>query len=274
MKGGFFKNLLFACAALIAVISASAMAQQGDPQKPFEPYQGQPGKDVIWVPTPQATVTRMLDLAGATPQDYVIDLGSGDGRIVIAAAKRGIAGHGVEFNADMVALSNRLAAEAGVADKARFIQGDMFEADLSKATVLPLFLLSENLEKLSPKFLALKPGTRIVLNGYQIYGWSPDETAYATGDCGHWCTVYLYVVPAKIDGAWRLGDMDLTISQEYQKISGMLGGSKIEHGLVRGDEIRFTVGKTAYVGRISGNELQGEMSGDRRGPWRARKQGA
>ena len=129
---------------------------------PFEPTPGQAGKDVVWVPTPPELVEKMLDMAKVTPQDIVMDLGSGDGRNVIAAAKRGARAIGFEFNPDMVALSRRLAQEAGVPDRATFVEGDMFEADISKATVLALFLLPSNLDKLAPKFLALKPGTRIV----------------------------------------------------------------------------------------------------------------
>lgn len=166
----------------------------------FQPFVGQPGKDVIWVPTPLPLVEKMLDMAKLTPQDYVIDLGSGDGRNVIAAAKRGARALGVEYNPDMVALAQRNAESAGVADKAQFVQGDMFEADISKATVLPLFLLPDNLRKLVPKFQALRPGTRIVTNGYEIPGWKANEKARADGDCGSWCTAYLYVLPAKPEG--------------------------------------------------------------------------
>src|SRR6187549_939619 len=132
----------------------------------YEPQSGQAGKDVVWVPTPPELVENMLDMAKVTPQDIVMDLGSGDGRNVIAAAKRGARAYGFEFNPEMVALSRRKAQEAGVADRATFIEGDMFEADISKATVMALFLLPSNLDKLAPKFLALRPGTRIVNNTF------------------------------------------------------------------------------------------------------------
>lgn len=163
----------------------------------FQPFVGQPGKDVIWVPTPLPLVEKMLDMAKVTPRDYVIDLGSGDGRNVIAAAKRGARALGVEYNPDMVALARENAKKAGVADKARFVQGDMFEADISKATVLPLFLLPDNLRKLVPKFEGLPAGTRIVTNGYEIPGWKATDKGRAEGDCGSWCTAYLYVLPAQ-----------------------------------------------------------------------------
>ncbi len=260
---------------LVLGISAAAIAlataQDNTPGKPFEPRQGQPGKDVIWVPTPEATVQKMLDVAKATPDDYAIDLGSGDGRMIIAAAKRGIRGHGVEYNPDMVEYARKKAAEAGVSDKATFIQGDMYEADISKATVLPLFLLSENLERLVPNFLKLKPGTRIVINGYQIYGWQPDLTTQAEGDCGYWCTVHLYIVPAQIGGAWRIGEQTLTVKQEYQKISGTLGNQPIENGVIRGDEVSFSIGRTEYSGRIAGGEISGRTKGARSDAWSARK---
>lgn len=185
--------------ALLALALGHAAYAQSSSGGAFQPFVGQPGKDVIWVPTPLPLVEKMLDLAKVTPQDYVVDLGSGDGRNVIAAAKRGARAVGVEYNADMVALAAQNATSAGVADRVQFLQGDMFEADISKATVLPLFLLPDNLRRLMPKFQALKPGTRIVTNGYQIPGWKADQTARADGDCGAWCTAYLYVLPAKLE---------------------------------------------------------------------------
>ena len=178
----------FVTAVLLAAASGAATAQT------YEPYEGQPGKDVVWVPTTVALVERMLDLAAVTPKDYVIDLGSGDGRMVIAAAKRGARALGVEYEPDMVALARKSAAQAGVADKATFVEGDMFEADISAATVLALFLLPDNLQKLKPKFERMKPGTRIVVNAFPIDGWTAKETGTAEGDCGSWCTAYLYIV--------------------------------------------------------------------------------
>jgi SAM-dependent methyltransferase len=162
---------------------------------PLEPFVGQPGKDVVWVPTPQALVEKMLDMAQVTASDYVIDLGSGDGRNIIAAAKRGAHGLGVEYDSNLVAVSRRNAAAQGVAAIARFVEGDMYEADISKATVLALFLLPDNLDRLKPKFERLRAGTRIVVNSYQIPGWQPKEIGSAEGDCGHWCVAYLYIVP-------------------------------------------------------------------------------
>ena len=185
--------------AIVVAVSATAAAQQS--QKPFEPVSGQAGKDVVWVPTSPALVELMMKVARVTRDDFVMDLGSGDGRNIIAAAKLGANGLGVEFNPDMVALSRRLATEAGVADKARFVEADMYEADISKATVLALFLLPQNLEQLKPKFERLRPGTRIVSNGYEIPGWEPTEVGTSEGECGSWCTAYLYVVPRKAAAA-------------------------------------------------------------------------
>jgi 16S rRNA A1518/A1519 N6-dimethyltransferase RsmA/KsgA/DIM1 with predicted DNA glycosylase/AP lyase activity len=135
----------------LAAASAFAQAAATQTKKPFEPYSGQPGKDVVWVPTSQALVDKMLDLAKVTPNDYVIDLGSGDGRTVITAAKRGATALGIEYNPDMVELSKKNAADAGVSGKATFMKADIFETDFSKATVITLFLLPELNLRLQPR---------------------------------------------------------------------------------------------------------------------------
>jgi SAM-dependent methyltransferase len=179
-----------AACALLLLPAAAASAP--------EPYEGQPGKDVVWVPTPEALVEKMLDMAKVGRRDYVIDLGSGDGRNVIAAARRGARALGVEYDQGLVALARRKAAAAGVEKRARFVRGDMYQADISKATVLALFLLPQNLEQLKPKFERLRPGTRIVSNGYQIPGWEATEIGTSEGECGSWCTAYLYVIPDKV----------------------------------------------------------------------------
>ena len=180
--------------ALLVITSFLVATAAG--AQPAEPYVGQPGKDVIWVPTPPSLVEKMLDMAAVTPKDFVIDLGSGDGRNVIAAAKRGARALGIEYDDNLVKVSRRSAKAEGVDSRAKFVQGDMFEADISKATVLALFLLPDNLQRLKPKFERLRPGTRIVTNGYQITGWDAKEVGVAGGECAPWCTAYLYVVPA------------------------------------------------------------------------------
>ena len=229
--------------------------------KSFEPVIGQSGRDVVWVPTPEVLVEKMLDVARVTPRDYVMDLGSGDGRNIIAAAKRGARSLGVEYNPDMVELSKRVAEKAGVADKAQFVQGDMYEADISQATVLALFLLPENLNKLAPKFLALKPGSRIVANHFAVSGWEPDESGRAEGDCGSWCNWLLYIVPAQAAGRWRLQKGELELEQKFQMLSGTftVGGvaTAIEGGRLLGDQITFTVGGTKYTGRVSADAMTG-----------------
>ena len=262
-------NLFLAACGAAVVVAAAALAQE----KAYEPVPGQAGKDAVWVPTPFATVEKMLDVAKITPDDLAIDLGSGEGRMVIAAAKRGARAIGVEFEDKLVQLSRDLAKKAGVADKATFVQGDMFAYDISQATVMPLFLLPEHFQKLTPKFLNLKPGTRIVINTFRIPNWDPDETTKAEGDCGNWCTVHLWIVPAKVAGTWRLDKTELRLTQEFQKVYGtlLIGGKRvpISDGRLRGDNISFSVGKTKYSGRVDGNSMTGELSGGATGKWSA-----
>ena len=257
----------------IVLLATAASAQAPAPsQETFKPTVGQAGKDVVWVPTPAALVEKMLDMAKVTAQDYVMDLGSGDGRNIIAAAKRGATAVGVEFNPDMVELSKRDAAAQGVANKASFIQGDMYEADISKATVLALFLLPHNLTKLTPKFLALRPGSRIVGNTFAPEGWTPDETETITGDCTSWCTSLLWIVPAQVEGAWKLPQGELTLKQEFQMLSGTLtanGSTSTVNGKLRGDLISFTAGNTEYAGRVTGDSMGGTIKGATNGAWSA-----
>jgi precorrin-6B methylase 2 len=203
----------------------------------------------------------MMDLANVTPQDFVMDLGSGDGRNVIGAAKRGARAVGVEYNADMVALSTKNAAAEGVADKATFVEGDMYQADISKANVLALFLLPSNMLQLRQKFLDLRPGSRIVSNTFGIEGWTPDETVVVENGCSAWCTALLWIVPAKVAGTWTLEQGDLILSQDFQLVTGTLGGAPIAGGRLRGDQIRFTVGAAEYTGRVTGTRIEGTVQG-------------
>jgi SAM-dependent methyltransferase len=224
--------------------------------KPFEPVEGLAGKDVPWVPTPNELVEKMLDVAKVTPQDFVIDLGSGDGRNVIAAARRGATALGVEYNPDLVELSKRRAAEAGVTAKAQFVQGDMYLADISKASVLALFLLPENMVRLRDKFLALKPGSRIVSNTFSIQGWDPDYSEI-TPNCVEWCTIFMWIVPANVEGTWQTSEGALTLTQQYQKFSGSRGTRPVDKGRIRGDRVSFTSAGTEYAARIVGDRLEG-----------------
>lgn len=261
---------------LTVLLNGGLWAQATAPatQEGFQPQVGQAGKDVVWVPTPYVLVEKMLDMAKVGPQDLVMDLGSGDGRNIIAAAKRGARAIGVEYNPNMVDLSRKTAAKEGVSDKATFIEGDMFEADISKATVLALFLLPDNLRRLTPKFLDLKPGTRIVGNTFGIEGWAPDETDTSGGDCGSWCQSLLWIVPAKVAGTWRLPKGELALSQSFQVIAGTLtvGGTAtpIVNGKLRGDQISFSAAGTEYAGRVEGDSISGTMkSGSNSGSWNA-----
>ena len=265
-------TLIYPIAAL--TLSFSLVTQQAKPPaKPFEPYSGQPGKDVVWVPTPPELVEKMLDMAKVTPQDLVMDLGSGDGRNIIGAAKRGARAIGVEYNPDMVELSRRLAKEAGVADKATFVQGDMYEADISKASVMALFLLTSNLDKLKDKFLALKPGSRIVLNTFAVTGWSADESETVGGECQTWCTAMLYIVPANVAGTWKMPQGELTLLQEFQMLSGELvagtSGTPVQNAKMRGDQITMTIGGTTYTGRVTGDRMEGTAGNGQK--WTAAK---
>ena len=258
--------------ACCCVLAASAVFAQA-PKEPYKPVEGQEGKDVVWVPTPPALVEKMLDLAKVTPDDFVIDLGSGDGRNVIAAAKRGARALGVEYNPDLVEFSKRAAANAGVADKAMFVQGDMYVADISQASVLALFLLPENLRKLTWKFLEMKPGTRIVANYFGIDGWTPDVIEKIEGDCINWCSALLYIVPARVRGTWRLPQGELTLEQSFQVITGTLnsGGKSvaISNGRLHGDQITFAVAGTQYTGRVNGDRMEGDVKGGVTGAWTA-----
>jgi len=243
------------------LISAQLYCQQKGNNE-FKPEVGQEGKDVVWVPTPQALVEKMLDLAQVTPSDIVIDLGSGDGRTVIAAAKRGARAIGVEYNPDMVALSYRNAEKEGLKNKVEFVNGDLFEYDFSKATVLTMFLLPDINLRLRPQILDMRPGTRVVSNTFTMGEWTPDDTATIDDESTHWNTAYLWIVPAKVEGRWKLQPQgELILRQEFQMVTGEMitGGRKeaISEGKIHGDEITFYVGKTLYRGKIRGNSIEG-----------------
>jgi len=275
---------LLAAALLVTALSGIAAAQQSattPSQEPYQPRIGQAGKDVVWVPTPPSLLDLMLDMAKVTKDDFVMDLGSGDGRNIIAAAKRGARGVGVEYNPDMVALSSRLAREAGVGDLATFVQGDMYEADISKATVMAVFLLPANMEKLLPAFKTLAPGSRIVSNTFGFEEWDPDARATVTdGACADWCEALLWIVPAQAAGTWSLdegpGSGLLKLTQLNQVLYGTLsdtGGDRpIAKARMRGYDVSFTIGDRVYTGRLKGEVMEGTVTGpDGSRPWRAQK---
>ena len=269
-----FSRSFFAVAWVL--ISASVLAQAPKPQ--YQPTVGQEGKDVVWVPTPQTVVDKMLDLAKVTPEDFVIDLGSGDGRTVITAVKRGARALGIEYNPEMVELSKRNAANEGVGDRAAFIKADLFETDFSRATVITMFLLAELNLRLRPKILDLKPGTRIVSNTFTMDDWTADETV-TVADCENWCTALFWIVPAKVEGTWRIAGGDLTLKQQFQMISGTLksevANGAITNGRLRGNQISFNVGAAQYTGRVNGNTIDGIVkSGKTQTNWKATRGGS
>ena len=225
-------------------------------EQEYAPQVGQEGKDVIWVPTPQSLVERMLDMAKLTAKDIHYDLGSGDGRTVIAAAKRGAQAVGVEYNPDMVALSERAAEKEGVSGKARFIHGDIFQTDFSHATVLTLYLLPSLNVKLRPTILSMKPGTRVVSHAFTMDDWEPDQTDSADGR-----TAYLWIVPARVDGTWQTASGEIVLKQKYQKLSGTLksgnGAASISGGKLNGVQIRFNANGVRYSGRVNGDRIEG-----------------
>lgn len=255
-------------AALLALLFFFVSAQAAD--KPFEPVSGQAGKDVVWVPTPLPLVEMMLDVAQVSARDFVMDLGSGDGRNIIAAARRGARTLGVEYNPDMVAYALREAQKAGLEGKAQFVQGDMYQADISQASVLALFLLTENLDKLAPKFLDLRPGTRIVLNTFAMSEWLPDET-FRAEDCTVWCDVLLYVVPAKVAGEWAFMSGRLQLEQRYQVVSGTYAAGETSVALsnvtLRGDQLSFSLDGAVYSGIVDGDRIRPAGTG----AWTARR---
>jgi hypothetical protein len=262
------RPLAAACVAAVAVAGA-ALAEKGK----FEPKVGQAGKDVIWVPTPEALVEKMLDLTKVTPSDVVYDLGSGDGRTVIAAAKRGAKAFGVEYNPNMVELSRQNAKKAGVADRATFIHGDIFKTDFSQANVITLYLLTSLNTKLRPTILNMKPGTRVASNSFGMGDWSPDTTVNGFDGC-QYCTAHYWMVPAKVAGRWKLADGEINLEQRHQMLSGRVksgtGTATITAGKVMGNDVTFTAGGAQYTGKLNGDTLEGVVkSGKIETPWKA-----
>ncbi|MBM3344462.1 MAG: methyltransferase domain-containing protein [Betaproteobacteria bacterium] len=260
---------------LIAVLMLCGYAAQA---AAYKPELAQPGKDVVWVPTPDALVNTMLELAQLITDDYLIDLGSGDGRLVIMAARRGARAHGIEYNADLVAYATRAAQRAGLAQKATFAKADLFVSDLSRASVITLFLSPEINLKLRPKLLALKPGTRIVSNTFTMGDWAPDGQALSSDDAQavYYRSALLWVVPANVAGTWHAPQGRLRLTQHHQKLQGTLhaGGKAapmvIAHAILRGAQLSFVAGDAHYAGIIKDNVIEGTLTrGDTTQPWRA-----
>ncbi len=277
------KSLVIRISFLVSFLLISSFLPQGlllPQEKPgtknYNPVEGQEGKDVRWFPTPQELVDRMLDMAKVTPADFLVDLGSGDGRTVITAARRGVHAVGVEYNGDLVELAKRNAAKSGVAGKAEFIKADLFEYDLSKATVVTLFLLPEINLKLRPRLLNLKPGTRIVSTTFTMQNWQYDDMVKINDKTTQWLTAYLWIVPAKVQGTWKFSDGELKLTQQFQMISGEMtrnGKSvRISSGRIRGNDVTFSADGSAYSCVTDGTTMKGTVKATgTETDWSARK---
>ena len=266
---------VLALTVLVAAGLAAPRLSAQDPPGQLVPEVGREGKDVVWVPSPDPLVDTMLDIAGVTDRDVLMDLGSGDGRLVIAAAGRGAHAVGIEYDAEMVELSRANAAAAGVGDRATFVSADLFETDLSEASVITMFLLPELNMRLRPTLLALAPGTRIVSNTWDMEDWAADATE-VIDPCPGFCTALLWIVPVRVAGTWRLPDGELVLEQQFQVVSGTLrnasGTVPVEDGRLRGAELTFRAGGAGYTGRVRGDRLAGDADdGTRRFGWHARR---
>jgi hypothetical protein len=259
-----FRHAAVAIALLACTVIASAQtASHADCERDYRPKVGQSGKDVIWVPTPDELVTRMLEMAKTTAKDYVIDLGAGDGKIAIAAAKQfGATALGIEYNPAMVKFAQCLVQAEAVADKAKVIQGDVFVEDFSKATVLSMYLLPELNLRLRPTILKMKPGTRVVSHQFSMGDWTPDQV-----HDNNFQTAYLWIVPANVAGTWNFKEpggigFSVNLVQSFQEIGGEAMVGTKTHPLVgaalRVDEVQF--GFTDEKGVV--RHLRGKVRGD------------
>ena len=262
----------------ILMMTIEVFAQQQSSTIVYEPQIGQKGKDVVWVPTPQELVDKMLEIARVTPADFVIDLGSGDGRTVITAAKLGARALGIEFNPEMVNLSRENAKKEGVAESAQFVEGDLYEADLSNATVITMFLLPEINLKLRPKLLELKPGTRIVTNTFTMGDWAEDLEVTTEENWNSWNQAHLWIVPAKVQGRWKMGKGELNLNQKYQMVEGTytFAGKSVllKDAKLRGDIITFAINDHIYTGQLKGNKISGttvNTTNNKPGKWSAER---
>jgi SAM-dependent methyltransferase len=273
-------GLLATFALFVSGGALPTLAQDAPKQgKDYKPVDGMDGKDVTWVGTDLVAVNQMLDMAGVTNKDYVIDLGSGDGRMVIAAAKRGARGLGIEYNPKLVELSQRLAKKEGVTDRAEFVKADIFKSDFSKATVLMMYLLPELNRKLRPTILKLKPGTRVTSIAFDMGTWKADRTQRVKAcDMADGCTAYLWIVPARVGGRWQLGDGRLSLKQRFQYVSGtyQVKGKrhKVTNGVIDGANITFRANGLTYQGKIDGKAMTGTFTpvkdkNAKATPWRA-----
>ena len=263
-------------ALLVSLLAATHAIAQSPPVAQV-PQEDLDGKDVIWLGTPPITMQKMLDFADVGSADYVIDLGSGDGRLVVLAAKRGARARGIEYNHELVKLSIANAKRAGVADRTSFVQGDIFKSDFSKADVLTLYLLPELNLRLRPTILNMKPGTRIASNTFGMGAWQPDKM-YRPKKCPQEdkCAALFWIVPARVAGQWQFNGGVLTLSQEFQRFAGRYQKRRrtysVRRGRIKGNEISFRLRGRRYTGRVAGGTLSGHARVRRKTiPWKAVK---
>jgi SAM-dependent methyltransferase len=262
---------LFAPAAALALLVGLASPAEGktraDCEQEYTPQRGQEGKDVVWAPTEDAMVVRMLEMANVTPADKVYDLGAGDGKIAIAAAKLfGATAVGVEYDPDLARHAQCLVEAEGVEERVKVVQGDIFETDFRDATVVTLYLLPDLNLRLRPTLLDMKPGTRVVSYSFTMRDWEPD--ALADTDEG---SAYLWIVPAKVDGAWTFRprsdqeSFDVALDQTFQKLKGSAGGAPVT-GKLSGPRIEFAFmqgnQETRVTGIVDGNRISGSVARD------------
>lgn len=256
----FARHALLTLSLTAALLAGLSSAQAQTASNDFKPQVGQAGKDVIWVPTPKSLVEKMLKMAEVKPTDVVFDLGSGDGITVITAAKQfGVRATGIEYNPDMVELSKRNAQKEGVAEKTQFVRGDIFATDFSKATVLTMYLLPYLNLKLRPTILDMKPGTRVVSHAFTMDDWKSDQTDSTEGR-----TAYMWIVPAKVEGNWKMDSGSIELTQKFQEFGGVFRNGdgmswRVTSTNLRGDQISFNIGTATYTGRVSGPIMQGTM---------------
>jgi hypothetical protein len=266
--------LVAATASLLLLTSTAESRTRAECERDYKPQVGQAGKDVVWVPTPDELVNKMLTMARVTPKDFVVDLGAGDGKIAIAAGKKfGATALGIEYNPEMAKLAQCFVQAEGVADKVKIIQGDIFKEDFSKATVVTMYLLPELNLRLRPTILSMKPGTRVTSHQFTMGDWEADETAEI-----EYRSAYLWIVPAKVEGNWTFREdsggktaFSVAVAQKYQRISGdaSMGGNKnpLVGASLRGEEIKFAFNdEKGQTRTFSGTVRGGDMTGTLRGP--------
>ncbi|WP_242444518.1 cyclopropane-fatty-acyl-phospholipid synthase family protein [Advenella sp. S44] len=256
----------------LAAQTATPASENDAAAEQYTPSVGQQGKDVVWVPTSQALVDRMLEMAQLTANDRLVDLGSGDGRLVITAAKHGAISRGIEFDPDLVAMSKRAAQAEGVTERATFEQADIFESDFSDASVVTLFLLPSLNLRLRPTLLDMKPGTRVVSNSFAMEAWEPDESVEVKEDCTNYCHAYKWIVPAKVAGTWKIGERELQLEQRFQVLDGTLSDGanqrRISNARLNGANITFSVDGQTYSGKVDNKQMRGTIDG--KTDWTAR----